>query len=562
VNSAFVSPSKNDSDLTQSAFLPKGNRVMRTKSQNTKGIIKKHLFVTAYLLTVGFPCLAQTSYSGRCPDLKSDASVTSWREKFIDSYYGGDNPSGNIQTTLQSCFANRVPACLARAITYLGPIGNQMPRLTDDDVAVTSPQRQIPKELLNSGSDDQKYILNPKLEAIAKKKGWPVVRYKSRHAGGFDRSTSSLIMIEVPGKSLKPPVDFDRFVNISIPKDKVNDDTEPVPQEKIPTPKELKKGKEDYPTVMTMVTVQHGSTTSAPKIFFQKFNRHSDIYFPEDMNNTPGACYSCHSSGMRAISPLGYGVDEGERQLPPDLWNMVKKINTDMANAQGNSTPNWGSINFRGTVASAIDPNRYGPVFGPSSPLTHKVSQDSNGKDVISYPTREKDFIMGTAGKPGCASSNTTIDVTDIFKRGPGSKNIYTFSSNPPIDPEKVAAAMDCQMCHNGNFRGVLTGQTSVDMIRFKILVDKSMPDGAHVNPMDNSSPTAHVKDELNPNERIALANCLVAEFNSELSNKREWMTEQPCDDNAKAPTPKSATLILKMIQNPSCPSTDTSRGF
>jgi hypothetical protein len=79
--------------------------------------------------------------------------------------------------------------------------------------------------------------------------------------------------------------------------------------------------------------------------------------------------------------------------------------------------------------------------------------------------------------------------------------------------------------------------------VEFKILVDQSMPVGAHANPHDQGSASTPVLDQLNANERIALVNCLEAEFNIESTKEREWAAELPCGSDLDLPTPQSGPV-------------------
>jgi hypothetical protein len=383
----------------------------------------------------------------------------------------------------------------------------------------TDPHRQIPAELLESGADTFHYVLRGDIEEHAKSLGWPVARYKSRHAGGFDPATPSLVMIEAPGAMQNPPVTFDRYVNIAIPKDDAPDDLNPTPQKHFPDSSTLGNDTTDsLPHITTMVTVEHANRDSKARLYYQMFRRQGRTYEASSPSNPMQSnCVRCHPSGLRAISPLGYHVRAGEAQLAPDNWMQVKRLNADMTAGQHGGI-SWGGIaNEDGTFHQLLNTADFGPVFGASEPLSQN--------------TRTKEFIVGADGISGCQNKRGTVNVTDIFGRAPGRNNIYTFTSSPPVDWQKVSDAMDCQMCHNNERQGVLNGLTSMDQVDFKILVDQSMPFGAHKNPLDQSNdPATPVVDDLNPNERIALANCLQAEWVSERTKTKEWLQAVPCD--------------------------------
>lgn len=518
------------------------------------------LAISALSLSIG-SSQAERVFTQKCPKPDNDVELTNWRERLFTQFLAHESPNPRqFQSSVSECFPKKIPACLVRAESYFGERGQGT--LFSRDVQLLDPEakddirKQMPKELLTSDSKDLNYVFRADVEKVAKDLGWPAVKYKSRHSGGFDRQTSSLLMIEVPGASLNPPVTYDRFINIALPKDDHDDATEPSPQKSMPDPKVLEAdARGTYPTTTTMVTVDR-SKTGPNKILFQRYYRNKQFYSPATGEDVSNQCLSCHSSGLRPISPLGYGVDENEKQLSEADWGIVNKINTDMTSLSGGKM-DWGKVKTRdGHVISAVDPNRYGAIIGPAVPLTKNIVFDKNGKQTVTYPTRTEDYIMGKKGMPGCATKYSHISLIDIFNREPGRKNIYEFTSYPPVSWRKVAEAMNCQSCHNGNYRGVLNAKTDMGMVKYKILVDKAMPDGMHMNPLQNGGPNKSVTDDLNLNERIALANCLESEFWSESVNNFAWLTEVPCNEHSKPDDAKKATNLFKRLIHPdlSCP--------
>ena len=82
---------------------------------------------------------------------------------------------------------------------------------------------------------------------------------------------------------------------------------------------------------------------------------------------------------------------------------------------------------------------------------------------------------------------------------------------------------MNCYSCHNGKDQGVLTDRFSDDELRFKILVDRTMPPNGAT---------------LNVNERLALYNCLIEErdaVGSKWTEGGEWMRKISCSDTDAA---------------------------
>jgi hypothetical protein len=469
------------------------------------------------------PTPTPTPFPTPCPSSMSADGLTQWRNSVAQSL-GSVLNENSVNSWIRSCFPQfaQVPACVSRVDKYTRRrAGNSI----EDADYTTDPHRRLPDELLASGSGDFNYVFRGDIEEHAKELGWPVARYKSRHAGGFDSNTPSLLMIEVPGSMLNPPVNFDRYINIALVKDDNEDGTNPTPQKHFPDPAVLAADSNGtYPHVTTMVTVERGTRDSKARLYFQMFNRSGSVYRPSSPNN-PSGCVSCHPSGLRGISPLGYHVRAGETQLDPANWAQVKRIDSDMtAGQRGGIT--WGSkVESDGNVTPTLDTAAFGPIVGPSEPLTQN--------------TRTKEFIVGADGVSGCQTLRHTVDVTDIFGRAPGRNNVYTFTSSPPVDWQKVADAMDCEMCHNNEKQGVLNELTSWAQIDFKILVDQSMPNGMHKNPLDQGSdPATPVVDELNPNERLALANCLNAEWNQERTKVKDWLQAVSCTGGSAKNSP------------------------
>jgi hypothetical protein len=74
--------------------------------------------------------------------------------------------------------------------------------------------------------------------------------------------------------------------------------------------------------------------------------------------------------------------------------------------------------------------------------------------------------------------------------------------------------------------------------LAFKVLVDQAMPFGSHRNFLTPGKAGVSVQDELNPNERIALVNCLRAEFDEEQKQVPAWLREVACTKNQSLAEP------------------------
>jgi hypothetical protein len=300
---------------------------------------------------------------------------------------------------------------------------------------------------------------------------------------------SEYCMIEVPGKSFNPPLSYDRFINISLK----SIDRDPDPNTNAPIDVAAGAGH-------SIVTVEHSKTSS--KIFMGTHMQGS-----KTAAGDPFFCVACHPSGLRQISPLGYNTPSQGKFMSPENWKIVQKINADMDITQDD-----------GPIDVAPSPPYEGASWGQSHPKKARTEQ----------------MIVE------CAKKSTSKN----FRYGVQSAE---FSSNPPIRWKKVAEAMDCESCHDGSMRGRLGEYANRTMINFKILGDKSMPHGMH------EVSKGVEKDELNVNERIALAGCLEAEF-TELQHSDgiySWLSGVSCEPVTNE---KAFNKILNHLVPAACP--------
>lgn len=468
-----------------------------------------------------------------CPQAGSPDELQSWKETAVHSLINGQGAT--VSSRLDACFQQAVPACIQRAVDYSANFALidsvQFGTQVKDD-----PRKQPPKEIISQVDASNFAVeLRGDLEQIAKSEGWPMVRYKSRYSGGFDQNTPSLLMIRVPGDKMNPPVDYDRYLNIPLPAD-TTDELNPVPQTAVVTPDEFRNEGHtgaSLPRTFTIVTVKKKTDANPSRIFFARYVRSGTgetKFTPLPPQQLQG-CYECHASGLREISPLGYHVREGERQMPPDMWKATQEMNASMEINMGYVTMEWGGAldPSTGTIKKFLVPASYGPVVGPLAPLTREEKTNTDGSKTMVFPTRTREAILGADGQSGCAHSRTTVSVVDIFNRAPGRNDVYTLTNDPPIRWEKVRDAMKCAGCHNNKQRGGLNSGLRWGEIDFKVLVDQSMPYGWHRDPMERGDPASPVLDLLNPNERIAVANCLQAEWGQEQGKTLEWLNENSC---------------------------------
>jgi hypothetical protein len=465
----------------------------------------------------------QTFPTVLCAELQQAGSVQSWRDGLANALEQGSIEDDAAASQINRCFPRHVPQCVKRTLDYA----------QRDDVAVSGTDGDInavaqkrPPDELKDPESPGKYWIPDNIEQIAAEKGWTVARYKSRHAGGFDSDTPNLMMVYVPGDKVDPPVKFDRWLNFPLPKD---DDEPAIGQAQRPRPKFGPPKREEYadpsngfPSTFTMVSQDRAESGKPGQVFFQMFFRGDGPAFePGGPINLDG-CVSCHPNGLRAISPLGYHVREGEEALPDEDWKAVELINRKMTEDAGFKASGWGVGTDLDGASKPLYRAERGPIMGPIKPL--------NGI------SRTREFIMGGTinGQQveGCFNKRRQIRLRDIFGRAPGmvdAMSVFQLSETPQIDPDKVITAMACEGCHVNGQRWPLNSSTSFNQVQYKILVDQSMPLGWHQNPLDSGNETGRVVDKLTPDERFALANCLEAEFQLEQNNLAKWMTQDSC---------------------------------
>jgi mono/diheme cytochrome c family protein len=457
-----------------------------------------------------------------CDGIVQSGGMQAWRDGLARELARGSLAEREVVSRVRACFPEAVPQCVQRTLSY-AERSDVAPFRSDGGIDEL-PQKRPPDEIKDLATGN--YFIPEDIEAIARARGWTAVRYKSRHAGGFDMGTPNLLMVYVPGDRVSPPVTFDRWLNFPLPKD----DDEPalgLPQN--PRPKFGPPAREEYalrdrelPRTFTLMSLDRGGAGGAATVYFQKFRRGSGPLFTPESAENVGSCVRCHPNGLRAISPLGYHVREGEERLADEDWKAVELINRKMVEAAGFKAPAWGT----GRTADGVEKPLYraerGPIIGAARP--------------INALSRTRAFIMGGTvdGQQvsGCYDRHRTISVRDIFGRRPGSHEPtyrFTLSSSPAIDPDKVIRAMSCEGCHVDGQRWPLNDSTSYDQIQFKILVDQSMPLGLHLNPLDAGNETGGVVDLLTPDERIALSNCLEAEFELERASLDKWLMQESC---------------------------------
>ncbi len=492
---------------------------------------------TYSLTTLDDPTIAIVSeYPGCISTAPTRRLVDAWRVAAAKALESGTESDAAVAQHIKQCFPQDVPACVKPVYNYTQR--DDIARAAQDLPIAQAPQRQPPKEFLAPGATGLQYVIPENVEQIAHDRGWPVVRYKSRHAGGFDPATPNLLMVYVPGDKVNPPVNYDRWLNFATPKDTDATAMTPAPQQSLATADDYSAANNfgsSMPRVFTIVSVERPVGNTPAQVFFQMFDRESQgMKFTPRSNSDVTSCVSCHPNGLRAISPLGLHVRAGEAALPDVDWKAADIINAAMITSAGNKPVQWrsGKVTANGVTVnkSFFSPADQGPIMGLKTPLNDQGS-------------RSKAFILGGTlpngqTAQGCFKRRTTVSVRDIFGRAPGTlngNNVYSLSASPSIRWEKVRDSMNCASCHDNAIRGGINHTMDMSQVDFKILVDQSMPAGAHVNPLDTvegvpGSSSNPVHDELTGDERIALANCVQAEFELEQKQLTKWLSQTACE--------------------------------
>jgi hypothetical protein len=475
----------------------------------------KHLqWLWAFVSVLTLPHAASFAANLDClPGEPTAEELQKWRQDAALQLEQGLITERGLATQIRTCFGTQIPVCLQKMNDYV--TRNDLAPASMDSPVRSSAAKQPPAELFLNGAANFEYKIPEDIEDRAATLGWPAVRYKSRHSGGFDRDTASLLMIYVPGDRVNPPVNYDRWLNFALPEDPVDAAMNPTPASPLPSAADFAaegRGEVSLPKVFTMVSLDRRQDNNPAQIYFQRFLRsgRGSPTFKAEGNADPKRCISCHPNGLRAISPLGYHVRKDENVMDEEAWKTVQLINDAMVKAAGQKTVSWRDAPVSVSSAqrkSLLNPSAHGPLVGPLAPL--------NGR------SRTVEFVNH------CAQRRRSIDLRDIFGRAPGRGNVYRLSSRPQIDTAKVLRFMSCGACHGNASRAPLNALTDWAQIDFKILVDQSMPLGAHKNPLESS--TGSVQDSLNADERIALANCLQAEFELEVKEKTRWLTQGTC---------------------------------
>lgn len=409
---------------------------------------------------------AKPVFAADCPKADDPSAVTKWRQEEIRRFETG---AGDTNAKIRRCFPGKIPRCLSQLSIQAKdrkPVSTEGPETALD---VPGSWRKLPPPFQARGGKSTSPARLPRdLEAIAAKKGWKSVRFKTRSTGGFGAS-NSLLLIQVPGETLMPPEPVDRFIQVSLPPDNGSARYgNPVPQGR------LEKADPQWAEDFAVITVRRGTSLLPSRFAYELFQPgKSPGAYTISPRSPSKECQLCHPNGLRQISPLGMITEPGEPALPDAAKAGVAAMNRLLASYPG---VDWGTA--KGGSESAFDAGRV-PALGPVSPW--------------SASTRTRNFLVGADGKSGCAFSQPSYEA-------PGRLKGQTLEmSGKPIRWERVRDAMSCATCHGAGPRQPLA-RTIRSEILFKVGVERSMPPAA----------------DLTDDERLALVSCLLAERKEE----------------------------------------------
>lgn len=238
----------------------------------------------------------------------------------------------------------------------------------------------------------------------------------------------------------------------------------------------------DFLAVQLLPDADSPLNDGRPTVAFRGFSRTDQGFVLEGPDSKPrhalSKCYSCHSTGLRAVIPAVAGTTAAGGGVA------IKPAGTIPLTGPGNVTELTsemprGLAEF-GPTGYTLSKN--GPPLGPSV----RANRDQ-------FVATGRAARPGRAAVRGCAASLTA----------PRQK--------------AIAANMDCQACHDGaTDRAILNAGTSIDTLFHKVVENKVAP-----------MPPKEVWDAdpsltLNQSERKVLFECLKAEYAEILD---EWLT-------------------------------------
>jgi hypothetical protein len=458
------------------------------------------------------PPTPKTAFQVTCPT--SADAYGKYRDALVNyAMTEGEASVQSISNSLQSCFSNKeIPACLGDLGTAVLPPDVDHP---DPQMEQMGKSLKLPDAFYKAGQPGIHVPDN--IDELAQKNHWVTVDFKTRGQGGFDESTSSLKIIEIPGKSLNPPQKVNWYIQWALKQPPGTDPNDPVPS-----------SKEDSKGQFAAIAVYHRPDGKVTPFYYNiddggglepRMHGGLEATSNDGCHDASGddcseSCLDCHMNGLREISPKGYYSVAGEKRLDPVRRAFVDQINEDMETetlgVDNKGNPILHKINHgyfvKGMGNTVFYTDGHGPAFGD------KFAADPSLIQMLGTPaTRTKDFILGKPPGTGCAFEKKSFKFADALGR-PGNGRDFQMSDKPNIDFKKVAAAMNCSRCHDGSARSSLDNfNTTSDTLVTKVLLDDSMPIGTLTTTQWIKGLLGH-GTAMNIDERIALVNCLRAE--------------------------------------------------
>jgi hypothetical protein len=391
-----------------------------------------------------------------CPKSYDGEDLEEFRDKIIKSKIPV------VKDILKTCFPKEIPKCFEEVL-YEDNVKNNvhLSRTDFKDTGIVSSPSDLPKIFFNP-SQPNKVIIPKDIEKLDKNDpNLQTLFYKTRSTGGFEGGNNLFIMTYSTPKR--------DYVLQTSPHIDNTDDSEP------------KKVSPEGRNILTVIVMDKTSDPPVAEMRLLGSSQTNSGVYNWDPPASSQACSECHTGPFRAISPKGYGETNGEKKLSKEDEEKIQSINSILE-----QFTSWGTQK----------------VNGHDIKLGNDFRNQLVGWAPPDSPTRTTDWLKN------CATKNKNLG---YYGFGYYNKN-FEMNKNPQINYANLSSAMNCYSCHNNSFHGGIDNQIfSSNEIKFKILVDRSMPRG----------------ENLNQDERIALVNCLEEErYNSGVRDK--WFEEKP----------------------------------
>lgn len=405
-----------------------------------------------------------------CPVDKKGTTISQWRDSAIARVSQGNY--SELLESINQCFPTAVPKCLDAAKDYAQKTISVAQPAAPTPLSIQS-ELDLPPEFLPKDAEGKIIPGSVKIPdnifELAQEKKWKVLDYKTRSTGGFDNAPNLLLVVlqdwPVPNK--------DVFLQISPPPaaDSLSHGEDPKPSPRITSGQR------------TLTVITADKTVNPPVGQLRLMNGADSIY--RWNNNLQGAsCIACHTVPLRAISPRGYDQVNFEKLMTDDDQKLVSDINQLMKI----DNFSWGTDQNGNRLGAKLDSHPYGWAPPNSTTRTEAYIRSC-------FAERNSQSYSGFGA----------YDVT-----------IQTKTEAQLEDWVKIKNAMNCVGCHDNKTRGYLHEGYSFDEIKFKVLVDRSMP----------------LDVELNTDERLTLIRCIQKEHGETRPawiQQGAWMKKVSC---------------------------------